>query len=139
MKLYFLSKFKNMMSAKDRPVCPGGSMVLRLGTATCLIVRSLSTSIVLPVVLNFYLRLLSKTKKESKKLPEEKIPHKCLSIIILDFVLYAYEKYNPKIFLEECKYVKENIKTYIDKELKSESHSNSDSDSDSDSGINNEE
>ena len=139
MKLYFLSKFKNMMSAKDRPVCPGGSMVLRSGTATCLIVRSLSTSIVLPVVLNFYLRLLSKTKKESKKLPEEKIPHKCLSIIILDFVLYAYEKYNPKIFLEECKYVKENIKTYIDKELKSESHSNSDSDSDSDSGINNEE
>ena len=134
MKLYFLSKFKNMMSAKDRPVCPGGSMVLRLGTATCLIVRSLSTSIVLPVVLNFYLRLLSKTKKESKKLPEEKIPHKCLSIIILDSILFAYR---PKIFLEECKYVKENIKTknYIDKELKSES----DSDSDSDSGTNNEE
>ena len=143
MKLYFLSKFKNMMSAKDRPVCPGGSMVLRSGTATCLIVRSLSTSIVLPVVLNFYLRLLSKTKKESKKLPEEKIPHKCLSIIILDSILYAYEKYHPQIFLEECKYAKENIKTknYIDKELKSESDSNSDSDSDSDSdsGTNNEE
>ena len=36
---------------------------------------------------------------------------------------YAYEKYHPKIFLEECKYVKENIKTknYVDKELKSES------------------
>ena len=45
------------------------------------------------------------------------------------------------MFLEECKYVKENIKTknYIDKELKSESDSNSDSDSDSDndSGTNN--
>ena len=59
------------------------------------------------------------------------------SIIILDSVLYAYEKYHPQIFLEECKYAKENIKTknYIDKELKSESDSNSDSDSDS--GTNN--
>ena len=47
----------------------------------------------------------------------------------------------PKIYLEESKYAKENIKTknYIDKELKSESDSNSTSDSDSDSGINNEE
>ena len=44
-------------------------------------------------------------------MPEEKIPHKCLSIIILDSVLYAYEKYHPQIFLEECKYAKENIKT----------------------------
>ena len=50
-------------------------------------------------------------KKESKKIPEEKIPHKCLSIIILDSVLYAYEKYQPQIFLEECKYVQEKIKT----------------------------
>ena len=41
------------------------------------------------------------------------------------------------MFLEECKYAKENIKTknHIDKELKSES----DSDSDSDSGTYNEE
>ena len=62
-----------------------------------------------------------------------------ISIIILDSVLYAYEKYHPQIFLEECKYAKEIMKTknYIDKELKSESDSNSDSDSDSD--INNEE
>ena len=61
--------------------------------------------------------------------------HKCLTIIILDSILYAYEKYYPKIFLEECKYVKENIKikNYIDNELKSES------DSDSDSDTNNEE
>ena len=36
------------------------------------------------------------------------------------------------MFLEECKYVKENIKTknYIDMELESESDSDSDSDSD---------
>ena len=53
-------------------------------------------------------------------------------LIILDSILYAYEKYYPKMFLEECKYAEENIKTknYIDKELKSESDSNSDSDSD---------
>ena len=48
---------------------------------------------------------------------------------------------NPEIFLEEYKYVKENIKTKncIDKELKSESDSNSDSNSDNDSGINDKE
>ena len=58
-----LAKFKDMMSAKDRPGCPGWSMVLRSGTATRLIVRGLSTSVVLPVVLNFYLRLLSRTAR----------------------------------------------------------------------------
>ena len=85
------------------------------------------------ITTNFY------NKKWSKKVPEEKIPHQCLSIIILDSILYAYEKYHPQIFLEECKYAKENIKTknYIDKELKSESDSDSDSGSDSDT--NNEE
>ena len=57
-----------------------------------------------------------------------------MSIIILDSILYAYEKCPPQIFLEECKYVMENIKAknYIDKELKSESDSYIDSDSDSD-------
>ena len=35
-------------------------------------------------------------KKGFKKVPEEKITtHKCLSVIILDSVLYAYEKYHP--------------------------------------------
>ena len=84
---------------------------------------------------NFY------NKEGSKKAPKEKIPHKCLSIIILDSVLYAYEKYHPQIFLEEYNYAKENIKTenYIDKELKSESDSNSDSNGDSDSDTNNKE
>ena len=57
------------------------------------------------VTTNFY------TKNGSEKIPEGKVPHKCLSIIILDPVIYAYEKYHPQTFLEECKYVKENIKT----------------------------
>ena len=80
------------------------------------------------ITTNFY------NKKGSKKIPEEKIPHKCLSIIILDSVIYAYEKYHPQTFLEECKYVKENIKTknYIDEELKSESDTTSDNDIDID-------
>ena len=51
-----------------------------------------------------------------KKYPNKKVPHKCLSIIILDSVLYACEKYYPQTFLEECKYMSENLKTknYID-------------------------
>ena len=69
-------------------------------------------------------------KKGSKEVPEEKMPHKFLSIIILDSALYAYEICHSQIFLEECKYAKENIKTknYIDKEFKSEFDSYSDSD-----------
>ena len=84
------------------------------------------------ITTNFY------NKKGFKNVPEEKIPHKCLSIIILDPFLYTY---HPQIFLEECKYAKENIKTknYIDKELKSESDSDSDSNNNSDSDTNNEE
>ena len=66
-----------------------------------------------------------------------KVIEKSLSIIILDSVISAYEKYHPQTFLEECKYVKEKIKTnnYIDEELKSESESDSDSDSDNDIDI----
>ena len=76
----------------------------------------------------------SYNKKGSKKIPEEKIPHKCLSVTILDSIIYAYEKYYPQVFLKECKYVKENTKTenYIDIELKSESDTDSDNDIDSD-------
>ena len=81
------------------------------------------------IITNFY------NKKGSKKILQEKIPHKCLSIKVLDYVLFAYEKYHPQIFLKECKYVKENIRTnnYIDEELKLESDTDSDSDSGSDS------
>ena len=78
-------------------------------------------------------------KNGSNKTPDEKVQHKCLSIIILDYVIYAYEKCYLQTFLEECKYVIENIKTknYIDEELRSES--DSDSDNDRDINIRNEE
>ena len=87
------------------------------------------------IITDFY------NKKASKKVPEEKIPHKCLSVIILDSIIYAYEKYYPQVFLEECKYVQEKIKTknYIDEELKSESDTDSDSDNDIDIDIDIEE
>ena len=76
------------------------------------------------ITTNFY------NKNGSKKIPEEKVPHKCLSIIILDSIIYAYEKYYPQVFFEERKYVNENIKTtnYIDNELKSESDTDIDTD-----------
>ena len=92
-----------------------------------------------------YIKTKIKTYKDSaitnfynEKIPEEKVPHKCLSIIILDSVIYVYEKYLPQTFLEECKYMRGNVKNknYLDIELESESESESDSDSDSDNDIN---
>ena len=68
------------------------------------------------ITTNFY------NKNGSDKIPEEKVPLKCLSIIILDSIIYSYEKYHPQIFLGECKYMKKKIKTknYTDNELESE-------------------
>ena len=50
-----------------------------------------------------YIKTKIKTYKDSittnfhnKKIPKEKVPCKCLSIIVLDSVLYAYEQYHPK-------------------------------------------
>ena len=76
------------------------------------------------ITTNFY------NKNGSKKKLEEKVPCNCLSVIILDSIIYAYEKCYPQIFLEECKYAKTD--NYYDEKLKSESESESDSDSDSD-------
>ena len=45
----------------------------------------------------------------NKKMPKEKAPCKCLSIIMLDSVIKANKKYYPQTLLEECKYVQENI------------------------------
>ena len=76
-------------------------------------------------------------KNGSKKIPEEKVPQKCLSVIILDSIIYAYENYHPQIFLEECKYMKKKIKTknYIDNELESESDTDTNANTDNDVDI----
>ena len=63
------------------------------------------------------------TNFHNKKMPKEKAPCKCLSIIMLDSVIKANKKYYPQTFLEECKYIQEKIKfeNYIDEELDSDS------------------
>ena len=76
----------------------------------------------------------------NKKMPKEKVPCKCLSIIILDSVIKANEKYYPQTFLEECKYAQEKIKSenYIDGNLE-KPESDSDSSDETDSKIDNDE
>ena len=68
------------------------------------------------------------TNFHNKKIPKEKLPCKCLSIIILDSVIKANKKYYPQTLLEECKYIQEKIKTenYIDDDLKSDNESDID-------------
>ena len=80
------------------------------------------------------------TKFQCKKMPKEKAPCKCLSIIMLDSVIKANKKYYPQTLLEECKYIQEKIKTenYIDDDLE-KSESDSDSNDQTESDIDNEE
>ena len=51
------------------------------------------------------------TNFQDKKMPKEKAPCNCLSIIMLDSVLKAKKKYYPQTLLEECKYEQKRIKT----------------------------
>ena len=50
------------------------------------------------------------TDSQSKKMPKEKAPCKCLSILMLDSVIKSKKKYYSQILLEECKYEQKNIK-----------------------------
>ena len=80
------------------------------------------------------------TNFHNKKMPQEKVSRKCLSIIMLDSVIKANKKYYPQTLLEECKYVQEKIKTenYIDEDLE-KSESDSDSNDETESDIDNDE
>ena len=80
------------------------------------------------------------TNFHNKKMPKEKAPCKCLSIIILDSVIKANKKYYPQTLLEECKHTQEKIKieNYINEDLES-SESDSDSNDDTEPDIDNEE
>ena len=90
---------------------------------------------------NEYIKTKLKTFKDSiitnfhnKKVPEEKVPYKCLSIIILDSVIKSNNKYYPQTYLDECIYKqgkqqqqqqqKQQQKNYITEESKSDSDSN---------------
>ena len=74
------------------------------------------------------------TNFQSKKMPKEKAPCKCLSIIMLDSVIKAKKKYYPQTLLEECKYDQEKIKleNLTDDDLEKNSSDESDSESDND-------
>ena len=63
------------------------------------------------------------TNFHNKKMPKEKAPCKCLSIIMIDSVIKTIKKYYRQTLLEECKYIQEKIKieNYINKESDSES------------------
>ena len=80
------------------------------------------------------------TNFHNKRMSKEKAPCKCLSIIMLDFVIKANKKYYPQTLLEKCKYVQEKIKTenYIDEDLE-KSESDSDSNDETESDIDNDE
>ena len=67
------------------------------------------------------------TNFHNKKMLKEKVPCKCLSIIMLDSAIESDEKYYPQPFLEECKYVQEKTKfdNYIDEELDRDSDNDS--------------
>ena len=44
------------------------------------------------------------TNFQDKKMPKEKAPWNCLSIIMLDSVIKVEKEYYPQTLLEECKY-----------------------------------
>ena len=80
------------------------------------------------------------TNFHNKKMPKEKAPCKCLSIIMIDSVIKANKKYYPQTLLEECKYIQEKIKivNHIDEDLV-DSESDDSSNDETESDIDNEE
>ena len=79
------------------------------------------------------------TNFHNKKMPKEKAPCKCLSIIMIDSDIKANKKYYPQTLLEECKYTQEKMKieNYINEDLE-DSESDSDSNNEIESDIDNE-
>ena len=80
------------------------------------------------------------TNFHNKKMPKEKAPCKCLSLIMIDSVIKANKNYYPQTLLEECKYTQEKIKieNYINKDLEN-SESDSDSNNETESDIDNDD
>ena len=79
------------------------------------------------------------TNFHNKKMPKEKAPCKCFSIIMIDSVIKANKKYYPQTLLEECKYTQEKIKieNYINEDLE-DSESDSDTNNETESDVDNE-
>ena len=73
------------------------------------------------------------TNFHNKKVPKEKAPCICLSIIMLDFIIKAKKKYYQQTFLEECKYEQKRIKieNFIDDDLEKSESDESDNETES--------
>ena len=80
------------------------------------------------------------TNFHNKKMPKEKAPCKCFSIIMRDSVIKANKKYYPQTLIEECKYVQEKtkIENLIHCDLE-KSESDGDSNDEAESDIDNNE
>ena len=80
------------------------------------------------------------TNFHNKKMPKEKAPCKCFSIIMRDSVIKANKKYYPQTLIEECKYVQEKtkIENLIHCDLE-KSESDGDSNDETESDIDNNE
>ena len=82
------------------------------------------------------------TNFHNQKMPKEKAPCKCLSIIMIGSVIKANKKCYPQTFLEACKHTQEKIKieNYINDHLEdSESDSDSNNETEPDNDSDNEE
>ena len=81
------------------------------------------------------------TNFHNKKMPKEKAPCKCLSIIMIDSVIRVNKKYYPQTLLEECKYIQEKIKieNYINEDLENSESDDDSSNDEAESDIDNEE
>ena len=66
---------------------------------------------------------------DGNKIPKERIEYVCIACISVDSVLKVDKKSYPQVYLEQCKYkVKKNeIKSFIDYEIDSDSDYESDS------------
>ena len=73
-------------------------------------------------------------KFSKQKLPKEKAPCKCLSIVMVDSVIKAKKKYYPQTLLEEYKYEQGRIKieNLIDDDLEKNESEESGSETESD-------
>ena len=80
------------------------------------------------------------TNFQSKKMPKEKTPCKCLSTIMLDSVIKAKKMYYPQTLLEECKNEQEKImENLIDNDLEKSLSDEPDNDSNDDTESDNDE
>ena len=75
------------------------------------------------------------TDFQGKEVPKEDASYKCLSLIVLDFVIRVSKNYYPQTLLEECKYVirKSKMENLINDDLDLSSSDN-ETDNEYDSG-----